>query len=88
MYLPAAYAYGDDWSDITDHVAELVGELPDWERHDEELRVMDEAVMAADRLLRDNWSKVQTLANALLEHGELSAERVIGLLSLGSTHTE
>lgn len=48
---------------------------------DEEIRrLVDEAFRDAERLLNENWSKVEAVAEALLKHETLSAEEVHRLM--------
>ncbi len=64
-----AYLPDKDYSDET---ASLI---------DEEIRrIVDEAYSDAERMLRDNWDKVEALANALLKHETLSGDEVHAII--------
>lgn len=73
----------------------LTGELPELEGNDREgtinilIRIADpedtetehlQSIERARRILRENWPKVERLADSLLKHRELSAEQIKALL--------
>jgi len=62
--------------EYSDHTAELIDE--------EVRRIIDEAYADAERMLAENWPKVQAVAEALLKHETLTAEEVRLLISGGS----
>ncbi len=47
-------------------------------------RIVDEAYAEAHRVLDENWSKVEAVAESLLKHETLTAEEVHLLISGGS----
>ena len=69
------YFYGDDWEELIDDAAALAGEDAE-----EQERVRDEAALKAHRILTENWSKVEAIAKALMQHGELSRVQLLPLL--------
>jgi cell division protease FtsH len=68
-----AYLPDKDYSDRT---ADLIDQ--------EVRRIVDEAYAQAKRMLDDNWTKVQAVAEALLKHETLTAEEVHLLIGGGS----
>jgi ATP-dependent Zn protease len=72
---PRGY-YRSDWNGSADCVVELAG-------HDSEkqAQVSESGWVKAQTTMAENWDKVRTLAEALIEHGKLdgdSVERLLG----------
>jgi hypothetical protein len=71
---PGGY-YDSDWNGSADCVVELAG-------HDLEKQgqVSESGWMKAQTIMAENWEKVGTLAETLIEHGKLDGDRVGSLL--------
>jgi len=67
--------YRSDWNGSADCVVELAG-------YDEEKQqqVSETGWMKAHTIMTENWDKVRTLAEALIEHGKVDGDRVERLL--------
>ena len=67
--------YNSDWNGSANCVVELAG-------YDEEkqAQVSESGWMKAQTIMAENWDKVRTLAEALIEHGKMDPDRVESLL--------
>ena len=67
--------FNSDWNGSADCVVELAG-------HDLEKQgqVSKSGWMKAQTIMAENWAKVRTLGEALVEHGKLDGDRVQSLL--------
>jgi hypothetical protein len=67
--------YRSDWNGSANCVVELAG-------YDEEkqAQVSESGWMKAQTIMVENWDKVRTLADALIEHGKLDPDRVESIL--------
>jgi ATP-dependent Zn protease len=67
--------YNSDWQGSADCVVELAGR--DLEKQGQ---VSEAGWMRAQTIMAENWDKVRTLAEALIEHGKMDSDRVESLL--------